>query len=65
MENGNALRPHHLNAISRGFFWECACGEIYQTRENACICRKCRVYLVDFHNRSAPVDLRTLAAQNG
>jgi hypothetical protein len=59
------LFPHQVVAISEGYFWECACGEIYRTRENACVCRKCREYLVDFHDRSAPVDLRTIAVQNG
>lgn len=48
------------SAISRGYPWECACGEFHRSLESARICRKCRQYLVDFNDRSAPIDLRTL-----
>jgi hypothetical protein len=47
-------------AISRGFPWECACGEMHRSFESARMCRKCQRYLVDYNNRSAPIDLRKL-----
>ncbi len=60
MTNANQNTSFHLSAISRGYFWECACGEIHRSRESATGCRKCRQYLIDFNDRSPPVDLRTL-----
>lgn len=48
------------SAISRGYPWECACGEMHRSFESARNCRKCRQYLVDFNDRSDPIDLRTL-----
>jgi hypothetical protein len=36
-------------AISRGYPWECACGEMHRSLESARNCRKCQRYLVDFN----------------
>ena len=47
-------------AISRGYPWECACGEMHPSFESARNCRKCQRYLVDFNDRSDPIDLRKL-----
>lgn len=54
------LSDFQLNAINRGYPWECACGELHRSYESAKGCRKCRQYLVEFHERQDPVDLRTL-----
>ena len=54
------LSQYQINAINRGYSWECACGEIHRTLQSAKICRKCRQYLVDFLDRSEPVNLSTL-----
>ena len=56
----NKLSDYQVSAISRGYPWECACGELHRSLESARICRKCRQYLVEFNDRSAPIDLRTL-----
>jgi hypothetical protein len=54
------LSQYQIDAINRGYSWECACGEIHRTLHNAKLCRKCRQYLVDFLDRSDPVNLSTL-----
>lgn len=54
------LSDYQLNAINRGFPWECACGELHRSYEGARGCRKCRQYLIDIDDRPDPVDLRTL-----
>ena len=52
------LEEYQIEAVNRGFCFECACGEIHRTFTNAVSCRKCRDYLEDHHNRVDPVDLR-------
>ena len=52
------LEEYQIEAVNRGFCFECACGEIHRTFNNAVSCRKCRDYLEDHHNRVDPVDLR-------
>lgn len=61
METAKKIPSHYASSIADGFFWECACGEIYRTQQSAKICRKCRDYLLedDFFNRTDPVDIRT------
>lgn len=57
MMNNKPLSQYKLDAIGNGYVWECACGELYRTREHACTCRKCREYLVDFYNREDPINI--------
>jgi len=45
------LAQYQIDAIKRGYHWECSCGEIHRTEQSARICRKC----ID---RDQPVDLR-------
>lgn len=52
------LYPHQIDAVKNGYFFECACGEIHRTEQGARICRKCVKYLVDYHDREDPIDLR-------
>ena len=54
------LTQYQIDAIASGYPWECDCGELHRTREQAVICRKCRQYCMDYFNRSNPIDLRTL-----
>lgn len=58
--NKMVFSDYQVDAIARGYPWECACGELHRSLESARICRKCRQYLEDFNDRSDPVDLRTL-----
>jgi len=52
------LLAYEIEAVKNGFFFECACGEVYRNFWTAKGCRKCREYLTDHANRSMPVDLR-------
>ncbi len=38
------LSLYLVNAIARGYFYECSCGELFATVESAQSCRKCRTY---------------------
>ena len=38
------LPLYTVNAIARGYFYECSCGELFLTVESAQSCRKCRTY---------------------
>lgn len=49
---------HIVNSISRGFCFECSCGEVFRTPEAAKSCRKCRSYCV-FGYCTHVVDVRT------
>ncbi len=51
---------YQIQAVNRGYYFECACGEIHRTLDSAKLCRKCRSYLVDHPQirRVDPVDLR-------
>ena len=37
------LAKYQIEAIKKGYLWECSCGEIYKTETSARICRKCPV----------------------
>jgi ribosomal protein L37AE/L43A len=56
----NSLPEYAGVAMSKGYFFECTCGEIHRTAESAWGCRKCRSYLwdEDFADRTV-TDLRT------
>ena len=41
------LEEYQVEAIKRGYVYECACGEIHRTFDGAIVCRKCRDYLED------------------
>lgn len=60
MTDMNSYPEYVQEAMAKGFVFECGCGEIYRTAEQAWGCRKCRDYLLDedFYDRKV-TDLRT------
>ena len=47
MSTSTENTPHYTRAIAQGYFYECPCGELHREIRGACLCRKCRVYLVE------------------
>jgi len=58
-----AVSPHYARAIARGCFYECPCGEVWDTIRGARQCRKCRKYLGEYSD--LVVDIRTGEAVYG
>lgn len=55
------MEPYYADCLRRGFFYECACGEIFKNEKAAYNCRNCVAYLTpEEYSVRVITDIRTL-----